>query len=245
MPNPESAPECELTPLTNFALTLGKADDNGDSENEYCVAVAEKAVKIQANEYVSLFQIRSPLNLSSPEEFLDNVTLKSAEAKNWLSARLSAAHSLNPRAIPSLWIVVGTVLMETTTWSKMSSDEALNPGRPTPFDPTVASTIRRSSLSGDVRPTVGMPDEVERGQVSGYKILETGKYPGRTVWHAWWAKLIIKIVPLSEAQRSSNYIKLNDKDAAVIKLKTADDKEGETGVQFTDEDWDALLEKVD
>lgn len=181
----------------------------------------------------------------SPQKFFTETTLKSSDAKKWLSSRLSAAVSLAPHPPPQLWLLTGLILMQHATWTSVSSDQKFETGLQAPFDPTGVSAIRRSSVSEHVRPVFGWQDKEENRHVSGATIHETGKYPGTRGWAARWERIDIKLVGADKGPGGANHIQLKGPKVAVVELEANSYAEDGDEDEFEEKYWDDLLEATD
>ncbi|CAG8971582.1 hypothetical protein HYALB_00009231 [Hymenoscyphus albidus] len=243
----------QLTPLTNYALTLGKSldtdlDDASDSGHEagdqYRVVASEKSTQLEIKE---------------PEKFFQNITLKSPTAQKWLAAHISAAESLAEKSSegkkPEIWMLTGLILMTHATWTSLSSkDHSFIAGTQAPFDPTGISAIRRLSTSGSVRPVVGLPtpdDEIKKN-ISGTVIHETGKYPGTRCWAAQWTKIDVEIVAVEQAEGDADEVRLkgDEKRIAVVDCEAGryalnGGKDGGNADEFGEEYWDEFLDATE
>ncbi|KAG4438582.1 hypothetical protein IFR05_005957 [Cadophora sp. M221] len=247
----DSPPDwAKLTQLGNYALTLGAGSEQGhDASNpstgsadesegaRYRVAAAEKTTKVE---------------IKDPEEFFEEVTLTSPEAKKWLSSHLSAAETLakgNSATRPEIWMLTGLVLMQHATWTSLSSkDSGFVAGEKAPFDPTGVSNIRRLSISENIKPTFGFRagDEKEK-HVSGSVIHETGKYPGTRGWAAQWHKVEFQIGGMEKWKEGvKSLLKLKD-GVAVVRINEdiyAKNDEGKK-VELDDAYWEAFIDATD
>ena len=85
--------------------------------------------------------------------------------------------------------------MTHATWSLLSttSTEKFTPGLQSPFDPASVSSLRRLSVSDDVKPTFGFradKDEEKVKEIEGAKVVETGKFPGTRGWAGRWERVV-------------------------------------------------------
>ncbi|KAH8679663.1 hypothetical protein BGZ60DRAFT_400397 [Tricladium varicosporioides] len=184
-----------VTPLSNYALTLGRGaaegdDDSGDESEgpRYRVVAAEKSTRIE---------------IKDPKLFFLKQTLASPTSKKWLHAHLSAAEHFPKAPKPEFWLCTGLILMKHATWTSLtpaaSQASKFVPGLQAPFDPTGVTAIRRSSVSEHIRPTFGFQGESKEGtEVGGNIIHETGKFPGLRGWAARWERVEIAVKDAGE-----------------------------------------------
>ncbi|KAG4420106.1 hypothetical protein IFR04_006765 [Cadophora malorum] len=249
----DSPPDwAEVTQLGNYALTLGAGSEQGhdasnpstgsadDSEGpRYRVAAAEKATKVE---------------IKDPEDFFEEITLSSPEAKKWLSSHISAAETLakgDKSARPDIWMLTGLVLMQHATWTSLSSkDKGFVAGGKAPFDPTGVSNLRRLSISENIKPTIGFragDDEEKAKHISGAVIHETGKYPGTRGWAAQWQKIEFQIGGNDKwKEGEKTLLKLKDGVAIVrINEDLYAKNDGGKSVELDDKYWEAFIDATD
>ncbi len=196
----------------------------------------------------------------SPEEFFNNITLNSADAKRWLVSRISASETLDhlegkgspPR--PQIWMLTGLIFMAHATWTNLSSDEqSFKVGHRASFDPIGVTTIRRLSVSECVRPTFGFQASDDVKNVSGAIIHETGKYPGMRVWAAQWQRIDVQIESTEKWKNGvKNQLRLKHKSGtpsniAVVELHADDyaksrSLENKAEGYVDDKYWEAFLD---
>jgi len=233
--------------LENFAMTLGKDTRGVESDEEeeadegprYRVVAAAKTTKLE---------------IEDPEEFFDDVTLASADAKKWLTSRITAAEHFPAEKRPQIWMLTGLVLMTHATWTSLSSKaHSFTAGAPAPFNPGGVSQIRKLSVSDHVKPVFGVQVSDEPKHISGAVIHETGKYPGTRGWAAQWQKVEVSIASGKESGKlGANKLLLGDSSekVAVVKLdedtyaKREEDEE-EDDEDADDEFWEAFLDKAE
>jgi len=223
--------------LENYALTLGKVS----AGDRTLVAAAAKTTKLE---------------IKDPEAFFENVTLKSADAKKWLSSHLAASINLAPHPPPQIYMLTGLVLMTHATWTSLTTnDPRFVPGFQAPFDPSGVSVIRRLSVSDGIKPTFGFEGEDEDGKrVEGAVVHETGKYPGTRGWAARWQRVGVTILKEGAKDAGQNILKLKGARAegksVEVDLEEVEEVEEDEGKddddeEFDEEFWDKFLDKVD
>jgi len=240
------------TALGNYALTLGKGSEQGHDANNpvstsadesgaqrYRVAASEKATKIEIKE---------------PEEFFEEITLSSPTAKKWLTSHLSASETLaksKSSAKPEVWMLTGIILMQHATWTSLSSkDSGFVAGQKAPLDPSGISSIRRLSISENVKPTFGFRGgDDETKNVGGVVVHETGKYPGTRGWAARWQKVEAMIGgPEKWKDGVNNLLKLKE-GVAMVRLNgdlyASNDGGKDVSKNLDDSYWDAFLDATD
>lgn len=143
--------------------------------------------------------------------------------------------------------------MQHATWTSLSSKETgFVPGRQAPFDPSSVASIRRLSISENIKPTFGFRGEGEEGKhVEGATIHETGKYPGTRGWAAQWQKVEFQVGgPEKWKEGVKQLVRLRD-GVAIFRVNE-DIYAGAEGAGkgvgtavFDDAYWDAFIDAAD
>ncbi|EKD14930.1 hypothetical protein MBM_06691 [Drepanopeziza brunnea f. sp. 'multigermtubi' MB_m1] len=249
----------ERTSLGNYALTLGKGSEQGHAAPQSASHAAAQRYRVAASEKTTRIEIKDP------EDFFREVTLSSPSARRWLSSHLSAAETLaqweKPSARrPAIWMLTGLILMQHATWTSLSSssssssnDAGFVTGKQAPFHPAGVSSLRRLSLSENVKPTFGFRGEGREGtHVEGATIHETGKYPGTRGWAAQWQRLEFLVGgPERWKAGVKELVRLKD---GVAMVRIDEDAYAGIGggpereleeVDFDEAYWDAFVDAID
>jgi hypothetical protein len=199
----------------------------------------------------------------SPEAFFENVTLKSADAKKWLSSHLAASINLAPHPPPQIYMLTGLVLMTHATWTSLTTEDTrFVPGFQAPFDPSGVSVIRRLSLSDGIKPAFSnykgaeyKGEDDDGKKVEGAVVHETGKYPGTRGWAARWQRVGVRVLKADEKEEGENILKLKGARADgksveveledVEEVEIEDEGKDEDDEEFDEEFWDKFLDKVE
>ncbi|KAI9053134.1 hypothetical protein LZ554_003400 [Drepanopeziza brunnea f. sp. 'monogermtubi'] len=245
----------ERISLGNYALTLGQGSEQGHAATQSVSDSASQRHRVAASEKTTRIEIKDP------EEFFQEVTLSSPSAQSWLSSHLSTAETLakgknSTARRPSIWMLTGLILMQHATWTSLSSssskDAGFVTGKQAPFHPAGVSSIRRLSISENVKPTFGFRGAGGEGaNVEGATIHETGKYPGTRGWAAQWQRVEFLVGgPERWKEGVKELVRLKD-GVAIVRINEdvyagigGSEKEHEE-VEFDEAYWDAFVDAID